>query len=137
MSDIPDELDRASNGAGESPAAFEYVNKIPRMEAGSTIDGVEIPLLRGMLNADGTIAIKGEAAEQLRALIQHFPNEREPSMTTIRDFTDAIVAAEYKRRRGIWYDQQVPLEAFGYGCVRPGVSIEQAQAELEQLKADG
>ncbi len=48
-----------TNVSSESPAAFEYVGQDPVLWSKPT-----------QLNADGTIAIKGEAAEQLKALIR-------------------------------------------------------------------
>ncbi len=91
--------DNSSMSAFESPAAFEFLRERleAKLEDPTFIDrvqaeldrhaqsnqylgpdpttGVEIPLLRGMLNADGTVAIKGEAAEQLKALIREAMEE--------------------------------------------------------------
>ncbi len=97
----PTMIDRVQAELDRHAQSNQYLGPDPPPWRGTAKDGSQ-------LNADGTIAIKGEAAKQLKALIREVLDEREPGMMTIRDFTDAIIAAEYKRRRGVWYDQQVP-----------------------------
>ncbi len=88
----PTVIDRVQAEIERGAQSQTLMTPQPWMGADPTIDGIEIPLLRGMLNADGTIAIKGEAAEQLKALIRE----------VLEDFAQVEFTAKAKQISEEW-----------------------------------